>query len=125
MLEELKDFNGRITVNGMTYTKNTLPDLNKFDSLDIYLEPCEDLQDTFDKNKEYEFTVKEEMTEYGRGQQNFHKKWNNGVAMPYRRMSGKVLENLDSVYKVELHKAGVIWKGYILKDFINSIEEIK
>ena len=60
----------------------------------------------------------------GNGQRNFHNKWNNGIAMPFRRMNGFIFKELDSMYKVNLSKAGVNWEGYLLKDFIDSIEEI-
>lgn len=124
--EELKEFDGNIIINGKPYTKDNLPDLDAFENLDIYLEPSgkeakkqEDL-----KTKRFIFTVKEEMTEFGKGQQNFHKKWNNDNPMPYRRMIGNILEELDSMYKISAERYGQKWEGYILKDFIDSMEEI-
>lgn len=125
MLEELKDFSGKIIVNGKSYTKDTLPDLNTFETLDIYLEADKEKDISSVKNKFYEFTVKEDMTEFGNGQVNFHKRWNNDKAMPYRRMNGKIIEELDTMIKVSLDKAGIHWDGYILKDYIDSIREIK
>lgn len=124
MLEELKDFEGKIIINGRNYTKETLPDLDSFDELDIYLEAKEETTQEVKKDTLYEITVKEDMTEYGKGQKNFHKNWNKGVAMPFRRMNGKILEELDSMYRVSLSKAGMSWTGYILKDFIDTIKEI-
>ena len=125
MFDELKNFNGKIIVNGRNYTKDTLPNFENFEELDIYLEPAEEVVLDVDKNKYYEFTVKEDMTEFGKGQKNFHKKWNNGIAMPYRRMRGRIIEELDSMIKISVKKINVSWEGYILKDFIDSIEEIK
>lgn len=124
MLEELKEFNGKIIINGKNYTKNTLPDLDAFEDLDIYLEAEEEVSTNIKKDRIYEFTVKEDMTEYGRGQKNFHKNWNKGAAMPFRRMAGKIVEELDSMYKVSLKKAGMVWEGFILKDYIDSIKEL-
>lgn len=124
ILEDLKDFNGIIKINGKTYTKDNLPNYDDFEELDIFLEPEKEKIDIY-KNKFYEITVKEDMTEFGIGQKNFHKKWNNGIAMPYRRMNGYIIDELDSMYKVSLKKAGSSWEGYILKDFIDSVVEIK
>lgn len=124
MLEELKDFKGKIILNGKSYVNgSTLPDLDKYETLDIYLE-AQDEDVVPIKNKRYEFTVKEDMTEFGSGQLDFHKRWNKEGAMPFRRMSGKVIEEFDDMIKVSLEKAGMHWEGYILKDFIDSMREL-
>lgn len=125
MLEELREFNGKIILNGKSYAKDTLPDLDKFETLDIYLEASDEEELSPVKNKLYEFTVKEDMTEFGKGQVNFHKRWNKEIAMPYRRMVGKIIEEYDTMLKLSLDKAGMHWEGYVLKDYIDSIKELK
>ena len=64
------------------------------------------------------------MTESGYGMKEFHKKWNSSNPMPYRRMEGYIINETETMYKFSLENHGVKWEGYILKSYIENMENI-
>lgn len=121
MLEELTEYKGQILVNGKSYTTSNLPDFEKlYGEITIELIP----NDNVVLNSKIKITVGIDMTENGYGMKEFHKKWNNNTPMPYRRMEGYIINETENMYKLELESHGVKWKGYVLKDYIDNMENL-
>ena len=118
MLQMLKDWKGKVEVNGSEYDSITnVLNLNfkPEASIHIILHPiAEKAQNDGDKSvktentkQEYRITVKQYMTKEATPEFDFMAKWNNNIPMPYRTMTGvKVKETRGMVY-MKLH--GDIW----------------
>lgn len=116
----LKNFEGAVEVNGELIENEKIEDYeDKLSNMKIKLTPRGML------NTEYKLVVKQWMCK-GSEQLDFHKRWNNGVAMPVNEMYGKILSETLLMYKMELHDAENknTWKGYVSKSSIISMEEV-
>ena len=123
MMTMLKNWNGKVQVNGTDYADINSAILANFrvgDPIHIVLYPqgykAENKQTASvktenTKQKEYRITVRQYMTKKASPEFDFMAKWNNDVPMPYRTMTGvKVKETRGMVY-MKLH--GDIWQERI------------
>lgn len=104
MLELLKDYSGKLRVNGKEF-ENVFQAIQAFSEYQgkLVIELNTDTPSVEeDKETEYIIKVKRYMTEPASPSFDFMDKWNNGVPMPLRIMVGKKLEETKGMVKMEL-----------------------
>ena len=120
MIEMIKNWKGALDINGQHYdsVQDAVSQFKKTDGeICIRLYPVNktevvaktsDNPITYVKDSdEIRITVKKYMTEKSSPQFDFMEKWNGNNPMPYRTMTGKVLQETKGMVKMELH--GDIW----------------
>lgn len=123
MLEFLKDYNGVIKINGKVIDKK---DLSLYENSDEDLQI--DLSQNFIPEKNLKLVeVVNWMTVYDRSNVSFHLRWNHGIAMPENKMIGIILEEKNSMYKMQLTTLNrdKTWTGYVAKIGIIKMEDYK
>ena len=125
MFEFLRNYDGRIVVNGVEYNASDIDKINDIEGeVNIYLTPAQQVSNNV---TEYYVEVLDWMTIKSDENTRFHEKYNNGIAMPEYRMIGQVIGSEIDVIKMKLHTIdnAVTWTGYIQKRAIIRFEEIK
>lgn len=117
MITMLKDWEGRITVNGQEFdtVQNAISSFKASSGeICIKLHPKQEMRPNAenkcvisDSTGEVRITVKKYMTEKSTPSFDFMAKWNNNVPMPLRTMTGKVIKETRGMVQMELH--GDIW----------------
>ena len=121
MINTLKNWQGKVTINGVEFDSITdaisnfkpvtgeiniklYPNIETTkSSKNIASQPIPEI----DTEHEIRITVKKYMTEKASPMFDFMAKWNNDVPMPLRTMTGKVLQETKGMVKMQLH--GDIW----------------
>lgn len=118
----LVNYDGEIKLNGKKITDTSIfskLDIFSEDKLSIEITPISLLDPV-----QYKIHVKNWMAISG--ELDFHKRWNNGVPMPFTEMIGTIEGETPGMYKMDLHTEDnrYNWKGYVSKAAIISMEEI-
>jgi hypothetical protein len=112
MLQYLKGFNKKVEINGEELTVDEL--INKFSATEGAIKikvlgmPARLTTDTDNPIKEvqtekiYRIKVRQYMTKPPVPEFDFHTKWNNGIAMPFRIMTGKKIKETKGMVMMEL-----------------------
>ena len=108
MLTMLKDYKGKVEINGKVY--DSIKDaIKRFksddDEISIILHSTRaDANKTHsDANKTHKITVKQYMTKQASADFDFMKQWNDDVPMPYRTMIGTIEKETRGMVYMKLH----------------------
>lgn len=108
MLTMLKDYKGKVEINGKVY--DSIKDaIKRFkcddDEISIILHSTRaDANKTrSDANKTHKITVKQYMTKQASADFDFMKQWNDDVPMPYRTMIGTIEKETRGMVYMKLH----------------------
>lgn len=119
--EFLKNYDGKIKVNGEFVSGEQVSNIDLMDSEEIEIELiprclCDSVQ--------FYITVRAWMANDS-GNLDFHQRWNNGIPMPSREIKCKILGESPGMYKVDgVCSNGRHWVGYISKAAIIEMKEI-
>lgn len=114
MLTMLKNWNGPVEINGMSYEdmKHAILDFKPTSGqIHIVLQPKQLKRQNADGNavkqadtkQEYQLTVKKYMTQPASPEFDFMSKWNNNKPMPMRMMQGTVEKETRGMVYMKLH----------------------
>ena len=108
MIDFVKSWKGKVSVNDKEYTNGTAIDgeLNFDNSTIIILHKqfsVEPPQETHEENEEFVVTVKQYMTKQASPEFDFMQKWNNDIPMPMRTMVGTVVKETRGMVYMDLY----------------------
>ena len=125
MFDFLKNYDGKIVVNGVEYSSSDIDKINDIEGeVEIYLSPVK-VQET--NERMFYVEVMDWMTIRSDDNPRFHDRYNNGIAMPNVAMQGFIVEDALDMLKMKLVTLdnSVTWEGFIKKNAILRFEEIK
>lgn len=109
MLSLLKNWKGKVEVNGKLYNSIdlvSLADIKDLEAINIKLlqrEKIENKPITSESKTQYQITVKKYMTQQASAGFDFMEKWNNNVPMPLKTMIGTVEKETRGMVYMKLH----------------------
>ncbi|MEG1565406.1 MAG: hypothetical protein RR342_01525 [Bacilli bacterium] len=120
--EFLKNYEGKIFINGKTATSE---DIDKIEEMNFEEVEIELIPKCLSEQTKFRIYVKAWMSNDS-GNLDFHQRWNNGVAMPERDMTGEILAETPGMRKMNLYTIDgkQHWTGYVSKSATIDLTEI-